>query len=378
MKVVLAHNRYRLAGGEERHVDLLANALSSSGIEVERFEKDSATIARRFLPKLKVATGLAYRPAVHREFSRWLDDNGADVVHFHNIWPLLTPAALRAAKTRARVALTVHNYRFACAAGTLLSRNRTHDVCIDRSSLACALRNPRGSWSESLAYGLALEVQRRASMLERWTDVLVTPSAFAAGVLIRAGISARRIEVVPHGTPEPTHAREGRDFALYVGRLSPEKGVETLLSATRLSGTPLVVVGEGELAERCSGIDGVRFLGPQTQTQLASLRARAAFAVVPSECFEVLSLAAIEALAAGLPVIATRTGGLPEVVDDGVTGLLVEAGDPGALACAMRCLMRDRDRVSEMGERAREVAARRFSLAEQTSRLIELYRAVDA
>ncbi len=374
MKVVIAHNRYRIAGGEERHVDLLGGALATRGVEVERFERDAAAVERSMIPRLRLALGLAYRPSSYRDFAEWLDARSVDVVHFHNIWPRLTPAALRAAKSRARVLMTVHNYRFACPAGTLLWGDRIHDTCITGSSLACAIHNPRRSWPESIAYGVALEIQRRMYMLDRWTDLLVTPSAFAASVVERSGIGRGRIEVVPYGIPmsEPP-PRESREFALYVGRLSSEKGLKTLLEAATRSNIPLVVAGEGPLAAICVGVDGVEFIGRQTQSALADLRSRAAFAVVPSEWFDVLPFAAIEALAAGLPVIATRIGGLPEIVDDGETGVLVEPRNPQALADAMRDMLQDMERLEAMGERGRETAKHRFSIDRQAARLLELY-----
>jgi len=376
VRVIIAHNRYRIAGGEERHVDLLVDALAARGVEVERFERDSGDVDHSMKRRLGLALGLAYRRSSHDDLARWLDARSVDVVHFHNIWPLLTPAALHAAKDRARVLMTIHNYRFVCPGGTLLWGDRIHDTCITGSSLACAIHNPRRSWPESIAYGVALEIQRRMSMLDRWTDVLVTPSAFAASVIRRSGIARGRIEVVPYGIPMrgPTR-RQGRDFALYVGRLSREKGLETLLEAATRSNIPLVVAGEGPLTAICASVDGVKCIGRQTQSALAELRARAAYAVVPSEWFDVLPFAAIEALAAGLPVIATRIGGLPEIIDDGETGVLVEPRSPRALADAMRDLLQDAERLEAMGKRARKTAERRFSIDRQAERLLALYEA---
>jgi glycosyltransferase involved in cell wall biosynthesis len=377
MRVVIAHNRYRVSGGEERHVDLLVDTLAARGVVVERLETDSADLEGATMARLRVALGLAYRRSSYREVAQWLDARPMDVVHFHNIWPLLTPAALRAAKERARVLMTIHNYRFACPAGTLLWGNQVHDACITGSSLACAIRNPRQSWPESIAYGVALEIQRRLSMLDRWTDLLVTPSTYAASILKRAGIGRGRIEVVPYGIPMSIPPRrQGHDFALYVGRLSNEKGLQTLLEAATLSKIPLVVAGEGPLAAIGAGIDGIKFVGRQTHSALAELRARAAYAVVPSEWFDVLPFAAIEALAAGLPVVATRIGGLPEIIDDGETGVLVEPRSPHALAGAMREMFRDVERLEEMGKRARDTAERRFSIDRHGARLVALYEGV--
>lgn len=112
-------------------------------------------------------------------------------MHFHNIFPLLTPAAMREARRHgARVVLTIHNYRFACPAGTLLRNGHIHEDCIEGSSLLCGLKNSRGVWSESVAYGIALEVQRRLRLFHRWVDAFLAPSKFVAVLIVRAGYSA--------------------------------------------------------------------------------------------------------------------------------------------------------------------------------------------
>jgi glycosyltransferase involved in cell wall biosynthesis len=300
-----------------------------------------------------------------------------DVVHFHNLMPLLTPAAFRAAKhSGAAVVWTVHNYRFACAAGTLLRAGRAHDDCIDGSSLACGLRNSRGSLAESAAYGLALEVQRRLRLLARWVDAFVTPSTFVARMLVRAGNPPDRIHVIPHGVPPAPSANGERTHALYAGRLAPEKGIPTLLdAAARAPAVPVLLAGDGPMASavRATAPGHVHSLGQVAPESVAQLRSQAAFAVVPSQAPETFCLSAVEAMGAGVPVVATRVGGLPEIVEDGVNGLLVPPGDAPALANAMRTLWYDVDLRARLGCAARRIAAERFSLAGQTQQLLDLY-----
>ena len=188
MRVLIAHNRYRNPGGEERHVDLLQEALLNVGIDARRFERLSAELDTSRRKRLVAGLALTYRPG-GGGIGHTLDEWRPDIVHFHNVWPLLTPAALRIARLKgAATVLTVHNYRFACPGGTLLRNGSLHHSCIDGSSLACALRNPRGALAESIAYGLALELQRRLGFLERWVDAFVAPSEFVGRMLVRAGL----------------------------------------------------------------------------------------------------------------------------------------------------------------------------------------------
>lgn len=382
MRVLLAHNRYRVPGGEERHVELLAQGLTQAGVDVCRFERQSVRLESSRAARLAAALGLAYRPG-GGGIARAIDAFRPDVVHFHNLWPLLTPAALRIAKRRgATVVLTLHNYRFACPGGTLLAGGAVHDDCVTGSSLACALRNPRGSLAESIAYGLALEVQRRLRLLNRWVDLFVAPSAFLREQMVRAGLPADRTAVVRHGvTVEPQEAVNGAEPSglLYSGRLSPEKGIDVLLEAAgRAPDVPVAVAGVGPALERLRAVapPSVSFLGWLDQRELAAIRARSLMTLQPSICFDVSPFAAIEAAAGGRGVIASRIGGLPEIVRDGVSGMLVEPGDPDELAQAMRAVAADPDRAMQFGRRARQLARDEFELGRQTARLIELYEAV--
>lgn len=376
MRVLLVHNRYRTPGGEERHVDLLSRWLQDAAVDVRRFEVASPanpSVANR----VRLGLTLTYRRAGASLLREALDREKPDIVHFHNLFPLLTPAAAREARNYGcRVVLTVHNYRFACPAGTLLRRGRIHDDCIEGSSFLCGVRNARGRWDESVAYGLALELQRRLRMLHRWVDAYVAPCDFVASMLARAGYPPERIHTIYHGTPIAETTSSGGGFGLYAGRLSDEKGIRTLIDSKRMvPEVPLVVAGEGPLASfvREAEGDGLAYEGPIAATALTELRRRALFTVVPSQWYEVQPFAVLESMAAGKAVVASRLGGLEEIVEDGENGILVRPGDPSALADAMSVLWRDRARTESMGERALAYARERFSPVAQTMQVIRLY-----
>ena len=379
MRVLLVHNRYRTAGGEERHVELLEESLQAAGLSVARFDVVSPSDAGP-LERLRLGFGLTYRPASARLLRKIVATEKPDVVHFHNLFPVLTPAAVREAHLMgAGVALTVHNYRFACPAGTLLRNGRIHEDCIDGSSFLCGLRNSRGVWSESVAYGIAIELQRRLRMLHRWVDAYVAPSNFMAKMLERAGYPAERIHVIYHSTPIAPGPSALGDFAFYAGRLSSEKGVRTLLeAAARAPRVPVRIVGEGPLAPlvRRAENDHLTYLGQVGPSVVARLRRESLVTVAPSECYEGQPLGVLESMAVGKPVIASRLGGLAEVVEDGATGLLVPAGDVTALARAMEDLWQDRRRAAALGERAWAYARDHFAAETQTSRIIALYESL--
>jgi glycosyltransferase involved in cell wall biosynthesis len=377
VRVLLVHNRYRVIGGEERHIDLLEEWLPRWGIEVRRFEVQSHE-SDSLLERIRLGSTLAYRPHGAQLLRQALERERPDIVHFHNVFPLLTPAAIHEARRQgAAVVLTVHNFRFACPAGTLLRRGRIHEDCIDGSSLACGLRNSRDSWAESIAYGLAIELQRRFRMLHRWVDAYVAPSQFIAKMLERAGYPASRIHVIHHGVPVSELPSRSGPYALYAGRLSPEKGTATLLAAARLAlSVPLVVAGTGPDAPLVTAAKSkeISYVGRVDGDTVSALLRGAFCALLPSQCYENQPLGALEALAVGTPLVASRLGGLPEIVQEGVTGILVPAGDPVALANAMRGLLHHPERAAAMGANSWKRARDEFEITRQVGLLSNLYQ----
>ena len=377
MRVLLVHNRYRTLGGEERHLDLLEDGLVRAGVDVERYEVTSPEqphLDRR----VAVAAGLPYRLSSRRAIADVLRTRRPDVVHAHNLMPLLTPSVLHEARRNgARVVLTAHNYRLFCPAGTLLRRGHVHDDCVAGSSLVCGFRGARDSRLESVAYGLTLELHRRFRLIQRWVDAIVVPSAYLGETLRRAGFPGDRIHLVRLGLPVDGWAPRSREHGLYAGRLSPEKGLDVLLEAARRAGIPLRIAGDGPMVPqvRAAAAGDLEYLGLLSADELATVRRRAAFVVVPSVWADISPFAALEALADGTPVIASRIGGLTEIVDDPRVGTIVPPGDPVALAAAMLDWWRRRD-AADVGRAAWERARERYELERQTRQIIGLYRSV--
>jgi glycosyltransferase involved in cell wall biosynthesis len=174
------------------------------------------------------------------------------------------------------------------------------------------------------------------------------------------------------------------DRFLFVGRLNEQKGIALLLQALAASGSgaSLDVVGDGdgraalESIARTLGVAArVRWLGAQSQEQLVPLYRAATAVVIPSEG-EGLGLVAVEAQLCETPVIAFRSGGLPDVVSDGVTGLLTPPGDVGALAAAMDAVLARDDRGTSLGRAGRDAALARFSPNVVASHYASIYESV--
>ena len=297
------------------------------GEDAELLERDSARMARG-----RAAAGLVRGGLDPDDVKRAVRRTGARIVHAHNLHPTLGWRALAAAREAgARVVLHLHQYRMVCAIGVCVRDGQECLRCHGRNTLPGVRLNCRGSRAEAAAYGVALMAWQRR--LAAQADAFVVPSHFARERLETLGAPLGPTFVVPHVIREfaSAPASPGRRHALVVSRLAPEKGVRVAIEACRLARIPLVVAGEGPEHERLTAeADGaVRFAGRVSADELAGLRREARMALVPSLSAETFGLAAAEAMAAGLPVAASRIGALPELVPE---AWLAPPGDAQALA----------------------------------------------
>jgi glycosyltransferase involved in cell wall biosynthesis len=346
--VLFLHNRYRTTGGEERVVeDLLALVRGRLGERAELLSRDSAAAG-----PARAAAGLLWGGLDSRAVAEIVREQGVRIVHAHNLLPSFGWRALAAARgAGARIVLHLHQYRLVCAVGVCFTKGEECTRCHGRNTLPGIVRNCRGSRAEALVYGasLAMWQQRMASL----ADAVVVPSRFAASRLAELGAPlAGEVMVLPPPVeaPEPTGSGLAETgYALVVSRLAPEKGVDVAIDACRIAGIPLRIAGEGPqldaLRPRAEGAD-VRFLGSVATSELPALRAGAALALVPSRSAETFGIAAAEAMAAGLPVAASRIGALPELLPPEA---LVAPGDAQALAAAIGRLAGD----AQAGRRGR-------------------------
>ncbi len=335
--ILFLHNRYRTTGGEERVVDdLLWLVREQMGEDAELLTRDSGALSR---PRAAVALlrgGLDaddVAAAVRRTSAR--------VVHAHNVNPAFGWRGLAAARAAgARVVLHLHNYRLVCAVGTCFnSRGEDCTRCQGRDTWPGVRLNCRGTGPEAAVYGAALAAWQRR--LAAQVDAFVVPSAFAARRLaqLRAPISEPYVVAPVVRSFAPRSLADGGTHALVASRMAVEKGIDVAVRAAEQAGLELVVAGDGPLLEPLrTAHPAVRFTGRISGDELADLRERAGLAIVPSRSAETFGLAAAEAMAAGVPVAATRIGALAELVDDGG---LAPPGDAEALADVARARFGD-------------------------------------
>lgn len=348
MRILLVHNTYQQPGGEDEVVRTERRLLEERGHRVLQFSRHNDEIDR--MSALEVAGTTLWSRATRRDLARLLRAERPEVVHFHNTFPLISPSAYYAVRDEGTpIVQTLHNYRLVCSNAQLFRDGGPCEDCIGRKLpwpgvLHACYRDDRAASAVVVAM---LGLHRALGTWSRLVGRYIALTDFARVKFIEGGLPPDRIAVKPNFLhPDPGAGPGGGGFVLYVGRLSEEKGIETLLRAWEVvEDPPLRIVGDGPLAplvrEAESRARGVRWLGRQTQDEVQRLLGEARCLIVPSRWYEGFPRVVVEAFARGTPVVASRLGGLAEIVEDGRTGRLFRPGDPDDLLLAVRTIDRD-------------------------------------
>lgn len=323
----------------------------------------------------------------HRAFEAVRDavrSHGAQVAHFHNTFAAMSPSVYYGAQAGgARVVQTVHNYRLSCLNGLFLRSGRPCELCLGSAIKwqGVAYRCYRNDLAASLTVGSMTAAHRLARTYTQKIDRYIALTDFARIRLLREGIPEDRIRLKPNFVFEPPAKPKlaDRPEALFVGRLSEEKGIKVLAAAWAAyrGAGKLKVIGDGDLL----GILGpmsrsdarIELCGRMSRPQVAQAMGEARVLVLPSICYEGMPMTILEAYASSLPVIAAGIGGLPEIVRHGETGFTFPAGDAAALSGLLRSALdepRDWDRLRRNARREYEL---RYTPAASLNRLVEIY-----
>jgi glycosyltransferase involved in cell wall biosynthesis len=387
VRVLLVHNSYQFSGGEDRAVEADRALLASRGHETKLYLRTYEEVAnRRGLSRLGVAADVVWSRTSYRELRRLIRAWRPDVAHFHNIFPLVSPSAYDACHAEGvPVVQTLHNYRLLCAAGTLLRDGQVCELCVGRFPWpAVRYSCYRGSRSQSIVMAGALGGHAAFGTWTKKVDAYIALTEFGRSIFVRGGLPEDRLFVRPNAVdaPEPGDY-VGPRSAVFAGRLSPEKGVATLLEAWQdLKEIPLKIVGGGpllsETKQATAGMPHVEVTGELPHSKVLEMIRSAGMLIFPSICYESLGYAALEAMSSGIPVIASDIGAQAEVVADGVSGLLFTTGDPSALVTAVRRLAASDEFAEMLSRGAREAFLRSYSVDKSYEKLMGVYSFVGA
>ncbi len=380
MRVLVVHESYRQPGGEDRAVAADLEILRSHGHEVLEYRRHNREIENSSNLFLGITT--IWSRSSYQKLEELVTKAKPDVVHFHNTLPLISPAGLWAARRAgSRVVQTLHNYRLACPNALLYRNGAICEACLRWPiPLPAVLYGCyRQSRFATAAIATMLTVHRFIGTWRRAVDRFIVLTDSQKAKLVEAGLPEGKLLIRPNFvTPDPGMGPGMGEYALFVGRLTREKGIPALLEAWRGPvPIPLTIAGDGPLAgevqRAAARSPSVKYLGAVPQERAIDLMRNATCLVFPSECYECLPMVLLEAFAAGLPVVATAIGGAAEIVTDGETGALVEVGDAEALASATARLLGDRRVLGRMRTACREEYLRRYTGEQGHSRLMEIY-----
>jgi glycosyltransferase involved in cell wall biosynthesis len=384
-RVLLVHNFYQHGGGEDVVFTADSALLRARGHHVAEYTESNKDIPQRSGPST-AARAIWSRSSVNR-LERMIRGEAIDVLHCHNTFPLISPAAYyAAARCRIPVVQTVHNYRLVCPGATCFRAGAVCEDCVGRALPIPAIRYAcyRGSRLASAASAAMLATHWIAGTWARRVTTYIALTAFARDVLIRGGLPPSRIVVKPNFlSPDPGIGDGGGNYALFVGRLTVEKGIRTLLRAwTRQSDLPLIIVGDGPLRDEVllasSASPQIRYLGLRPRSDVLALMRDAFLLVFPSEWYEGFPMTIIESFACGTPVLASALGSMAQIVEDGRTGAHFKPGDPADLARKVNQILAGPTGWRAMRRNARDEFLTRYTAEKGYQALNAIYEAAGA
>ncbi|UCF05273.1 MAG: glycosyltransferase family 4 protein [bacterium] len=405
MRIVMVQTFYYYRGGDSTYMLNLTKLLEEQGHEVIPFamehplnlpspysryfvsEIDFPSLLSEFSPRA-VATVLGrsiYCREARAKMDTLIEEVKPDLAHFHNIHGHLTTSIIQPLTRRdIPIVWTLHDFGLVCPNASFLSGEEICERCLpNRFYQAVLQRCKKGSAAASLVAMLSAYYDRLIRLPRRIAR-FITPSNFLRTKMIEGGFPEDRLVWIPNFVDLEDFRPAGEeDYFLYIGRLLYEKGLDILIRAvSKLGRGRLLIVGEGpreaELKElaRQTAAEGIEFLGYRGGDELRRILSGAQFVVLPSRWYENLPFAVMEAFASGKPVVASRVGGIPEMVEDGINGYLFPIGDVDALSVCLGRMLADPGKRSEMGRRGREKAGSLYNRREHYRRIIDVYEAV--
>ncbi len=384
MKILLAHNEYQQPGGEDQVFQAEKALLTRHHHQVLEYVRDNSEIGDRIVPRVRTGFRAIWASDSYADLLELISKEKPDIAHFHNTFPLISPAAYYACRqTGVPVVQSLHNARMLCPAATFFRKGRICQDCVGRVFAWPGILHAcyRGSRVETAAVAAMLTLHRFRRTWENLVDLYIVFSDFYRRKFIETGLSPNKVVVKPHFVDlDPGPRSDYGSYAVFVGRLAPEKGVPLLLEAWRqLGAIPLKLRGEGPLepiVREFVARDGrVQLLPRLSREDLLRTIQAARMLVIPSQGFyETFGLVVAEAFACSVPVLASRAGVLEEIVTDGRTGLHFTAGDPNDLAAKVEWAWAHPSEMEVMGRAARAEYEAKYTGERNYEILMDIYR----
>lgn len=378
MQILFAHNEYGAPSGEEQAVDTISRLLEEKGHAVFRLFRSTRGI-EGFGQKARAFFSGVYSLEGRQLMAEALDQHHPDIVQVQNLYPFLSPSIFKPCRRRGvPVVMRCPNYRLFCPSALHLSHGQFCERCLGGKEYWCVLRNCEDDIFKSLGYALRNSIARITRSILDNVSIFIVLSQFQKRRFIEAGIPADRLEILPNMVPQIAGVvtEEPGDLVTFIGRATPEKGIGDFVAAARkLPHLPFAVAGATDrVPELVAGSPpNIRWLGFLKEKELNELYVRSRVVVLPSRNFEGFPNVITRAMALQRPVLAAGISSVPEIVDDGRTGILFETGNLEDLVTKLRTLHADPARCREMGAAGRAKALSAYSPEVVYKRLMQIY-----
>ncbi|MEI8012328.1 MAG: glycosyltransferase family 4 protein [Candidatus Omnitrophota bacterium] len=379
MKILMCNKFHFINGGAERYLFDLCKGLKHLGHEVFHFStRDQRNFDSEcqhffvnnrdyrddkpgdFFSKIWIGVDAIYSFKAKNQVAGLIEQHHPQVIHVHNIYHQISPSILDVfKKKRIPVVMTVHDYKMICPNYKLFVNGRICECCQGRQYYHCLLKRcMKGSLPASFVGMLEAYLHTFLKSYEA-VDIFIVPSCFVFEKMLKFGIPRKKLKLLPCAVDlsEFVATPGVGKYILYFGRLLVEKGLVTLLDSLKnLPDVHLKIIGDGPLGGELKRVietqrlSRVEILSHCSRESLNVILREALCVIIPSEWPEPMGLVIHEAFASGRCVIASSAGGIPEMVQDGVNGLLFEAGNADDLAQKIQFIITHPDQARQWGE----------------------------
>jgi glycosyltransferase involved in cell wall biosynthesis len=384
MIVLSVHNHYQQPGGEDESTALEVELLRSHGHEVIEYREHNDRI--HGMTKLRVAARTIWSQESYRDLRTLIRNRRPDVVHVQNFFPLVSPSAFYAANAEGiPVVQSLRNYRLLCPGATFSRHDRVCEECLGKVFPLPGIRHGcyRGSRTATTVVAAMLSSHRLLGTWTQMVNVYIALTEFVRAKFIEGGLPAEKIVVKPNFvSPDPGVRHSRGEYAVFLGRLSEEKGILTLIQAWKqVNDLPLHIVGDGPLTDEVRGFisknglsERIRLLGRVPSSEVPKILHGARYLVFPSTWYETFGRVALESFACGVPVIASNLGAIAEIVNHKVSGLLFTSGNVDSLATTLRWANSHPEEMDRMGQQARRIFETSYSPEANYEALVGIYQ----
>ncbi|MBN2355509.1 glycosyltransferase [candidate division KSB1 bacterium] len=405
MKILMIHKFYYVEGGAERYVFNISEILQKKGHTVipfamdaprnfhsdyqeyfcSRFSPDQLLTAKNLSTRLRLAQKIIYNQEAQKKLSALIEKVRPDIAHVHSVYHHISPSVLHTLKQyNLPVMLTLHDYKIVCPNYIFIDGNdNLCEACKGKHFWHAITRKCfRNSYAASFLIAVEAYVNYYLRSYFNNVDLFVSPSHFLAKKIKQYGYQKKPVLVQPYSlnVNEYHPSFKPSDYYVFMGRLTPEKGLYFLLdTAKQITDVKLYIIGSGPmenyLRKRLENekLSYIKLLGYKTGDELKQIVRNAKFTVVPSLWHDNSPLVIYESFALGKPVIGTRMGGIPELIEDGINGFTFERDDYQSFIKYIRLLAHDNERLVQMGKNAREIAENRYDFEQHYTQLVNLY-----